>query len=153
MGSTARSATQLDVLLVEDSEQDAELTQRVLKRHTPGSRIVWVRDGAEALVYLFGADARPDTPLAAEPRVVLLDIKMPRVDGHEVLRRVKTDARSRRIPVVVLSSSRVERDISASLDVGANSYVVKPVGYDEFSEAIRQVGAYWLGLNQPQEGR
>ena len=85
--------------------------------------------------------------------MVLLDMKMPKVDGREVLRRVKSDPRSRHIPVVVMSSSRVDQDIAASLDHGANSYVVKPVGYDEFTDAVRQVGAYWLRLNQPSEER
>ena len=144
---------QPDVLLVEDSEQDAELTLRVLRRHALAHRVVWVRDGAEALDYLFGLEGSPEAPLAAEPRVVLLDMKMPKVDGREVLRRVKSDPRSRHIPVVVMSSSRVDHDIAVSLENGANSYVVKPVGYDEFTDAVRQVGAYWLRLNQPSEER
>ena len=140
-----------DVLLVEDSEQDAELTLRVLRRHAPATRVVWLRDGAGALDYLFGATERDAS--ATDPRLVLLDIKMPRVDGHEVLRRVKADPRTRHIPVVVMTSSSVDADITTSFDVGANSYVVKPVGYDEFAEAVRQVGTYWLHLNQPMEQR
>ncbi|HUR35761.1 MAG TPA: response regulator [Vicinamibacterales bacterium] len=142
-----------DVLLVEDSEQDAELTLRVLQRHELAARVVWVRDGAEALDYVFGTDDDGQSPLAAAPRVVLLDIKMPRVDGHEVLRRMKSDRRSRHIPVVIMSSSGVEQDIAWSLAGGANSYIVKPVGYDAFSETVRQVGSYWLRVHQPAEGR
>ncbi len=153
MSAMVQMTRQPDVLLVEDSEQDAELTLRVLRRHALAHRVVWVRDGAEALDYLFGLEATPEAPLAAEPRVVLLDMKMPKVDGREVLRRVKSDPRSRHIPVVVMSSSRVDHDIAASLENGANSYVVKPVGYDEFTDAVRQVGAYWLRLNQPSEER
>ncbi|MGE3956415.1 MAG: response regulator [Vicinamibacterales bacterium] len=148
-----RTVVHPDVLLVEDSEQDAELTLRVLRRFSLAHRIVWVRDGAEALEFLFGEAANGSTPLAAAPRVVLLDIKMPRVDGHEVLRRVKGDPRSRHIPVVMMTSSRLDADIASSFDSGANSYVVKPVGYDEFSDTMRQVGAYWLRLNQPSEAR
>lgn len=151
--SAPRWPRHLDVLLVEDSEQDAELTLRILRRHALAQRVVWVRDGAEALSCLFGQAEAADVPLAVRPRVVLLDIKMPRLDGHSVLRRVKSDPRTRDIPIVVMSSSNVERDIAASLESGANSYVVKPVGYDEFSEAVRQVGTYWLRVNQAAEGR
>ena len=146
MSLDTRTIQQPDVLLIEDSEQDAELTLRVLQRHEFARSVVWVRDGVEALDYVFGP---PDQPaLMADPRVVLLDIKMPRMDGHQVLRRFKGDPRSRHIPVVIMSSSRVDHDISASLDEGANSYVVKPVNFDEFSETVRQVSAYWLTVNQ-----
>ncbi len=137
---------QPDVLLIEDSEHDAELTLRVLQRHEFARSVVWVRDGVEALDYVFGATEQP--ALMANPRVVLLDIKMPRMDGHEVLRRIKGDPRSRHIPVVIMSSSRVDRDIMQSLGDGANSYVVKPVNFDEFSETVRQVSAYWLTVNE-----
>lgn len=140
-----------DVLLVEDSEHDAELTLRALRRYQPHGRVMWVRDGAEALQALFGHSATSDAPLALDPRVVLLDIKMPRVDGHQVLERIKGDARSRHIPVVVMSSSRVKHDVVRSLKTGANSYIVKPVNSDAFSETVQQVGAYWLRLNQPTE--
>jgi two-component system, response regulator len=142
-----------DILLVEDSEHDAELTLRVLKRHNPATRVVWVKDGAEALEYVFGEIGTGADRLVADPRVVVVDIKMPRMDGHEVLRRIKADARSRHIPVVIMSSSRVDQDIADCFASGANSYVVKPVGFDQFSEAVRQIGRYWLELNEPREAR
>ena len=146
MSLDTRTTRQPDVLLIEDSEQDAELTLRVLQRHEFARSVVWVRDGVEALDYVFGETEQP--ALMADPRVVLLDIKMPRMDGHQVLRRLKGDPRSRHIPVVIMSSSRVDHDISESLGEGANSYVVKPVNFDEFSETVRQVSAYWLTVNQ-----
>lgn len=146
-----RAAVRPDVLLVEDSEHDAELTLRALRRHELGGDVVWKRDGAEALEYIFGDATESDGPVAVDPRVVLLDIKMPRVDGHEVLRRLKGDPRTRHIPVVVMSSSRVGPDVTQSLDNGANSYIVKPVRFDDFTDTVQQVGAYWLRLNQPSE--
>ena len=146
------SATrQPDVLLIEDSEHDAELTLRVLQRYEFARSVVWVRDGVEALEYVFGSAEQP--MLMADPRVVLLDIKMPRMDGHQVLRRIKGDPRSRHIPVVILSSSRVDRDINESFSDGANSYVVKPVNFDEFSETVRQISAYWLTINETAGNR
>lgn len=145
------SETRPDVLLVEDSEHDAELTLRALRRQQPHGRVVWVRDGAEAIEALFGHDLASNAPLVIDPRVVLLDIKMPRVDGHQVLERIKGDVRSRHIPVVIMSSSRVEQDVARSLDTGANSYIVKPVNYDAFTDTVQQVGSYWLRLNQPSE--
>ncbi len=145
------STRQPDVLLIEDSEHDAELTLRVLQRHEFAHSVVWVRDGVEAIEYVFGATGQPG--LMAEPRVVLLDIKMPRMDGHQVLRRIKGDPRSRHIPVVIMSSSRVDHDIREALGDGANSYVVKPVNFDDFSEIIRQIGAYWLTVNETAEER
>ena len=146
------SATrQPDVLLIEDSEHDAELTLRVLQRHEFARSVVWVRDGVEALDYVFGDEEQPG--LMAAPRVVLLDIKMPRMDGHQVLRRFKGDPRSRHIPVVIMSSSRVERDILESLSDGANSYVVKPVNFDDFTETVRQISQYWLTVNETAGSR
>ena len=146
MSLHTRSTRQPDVLLIEDSAHDAELTLRVLQRHEFARSVVWVRDGVEAIDYVFGADDQP--ALKADPRVVLLDIKMPRMDGHQVLRRMKGDPRSRHIPVVILSSSRVDQDVSALLGDGANSYVVKPVNFDDFSATVRQVSEYWLSVNQ-----
>lgn len=151
MSLDTRPTRQPDVLLIEDSEHDAELTLRVLQHHAFARSVVWVRDGVEALDYLFGAEEQP--ALMADPRVVLLDIKMPRLDGHQVLRRMKGDPRSRHIPVVILSSSRVDQDISESLGDGANSYVVKPVSFDEFSETVREVSDYWLTVNETAEER
>jgi two-component system, response regulator len=150
MSST--STRYLDLLLVEDNPQDAELTMRVLRRHQLGEHVVWVRDGVDALEYLYGSgDRPPSAPLNAEPRLILLDIKMPRIDGHEVLRRLKADPRSRHIPVVILSSSEAGDDIARTIASGANSFVVKPVSFDEFSETIRHIGNYWLRVNRPLE--
>jgi len=151
MSLDTRPTSQPDVLLIEDNEHDAELTLRVLQHDAFARSVVWVRDGVEAIDYLFGADDQP--ALMAAPRVVLLDIKMPRMDGHQVLRRMKGDPRSRHIPVVILSSSRVDQDISKSLGDGANSYVVKPVSFDEFAETVRQVSDYWLTVNETAEER
>lgn len=146
MSFDTRSTRQPDVLLIEDSEHDAELTLPVLQRHEFARSVVWVSDGVEALDYVFGAADQP--ALMADPRVVLLDVKMPRMDGHEVLRRIKGDPRSRHIPVVIMSSSRVDQDVSELLGDGANSYVVKPVNFDDFSATVRQVSEYWLSVNQ-----
>jgi CheY-like chemotaxis protein len=138
-----------DILLVEDNPNDAELTLRALKKARVANGIHVVRDGAEALEFLFGEGAyagRAGSPL---PRVVLLDLKLPKVDGLEVLRRVKGDERTKLIPVVVLTSSREESDLVASYDLGANSYIVKPVDSDKFFEAVHEIGLYWLLLNEP----
>lgn len=136
------------ILLVEDNPDDRDLTLRVLRQHQLVNDIVVAADGAEALDYLFGrgrwADRRPEDL----PKLVLLDLKLPKVSGLEVLAAIRADARTRRLPVVVLTSSRVEEDIVGSYDRGANSYVCKPVVFGEFAEAVRQLGLYWLLLNQ-----
>lgn len=131
----------VEVLLVEDSATDAELTMRALRRHLDPGAVHLVRDGAEALAFLFATGARM-------PRLILLDLKLPKVDGVEVLRRLKSDPRTRTIPVVILSSSREPGDVLASYDVGANSFVVKPVEFDGFLGAVAELGRYWLELNQ-----
>lgn len=133
-----------DILLVEDNPQDAELTMRILRKHHPTERILHVVDGAAALDVLCGHTGR-DQRL---PRVVFLDLKLPKVDGLEVLRTVKADEHTRSIPVVVLTSSREDSDIRSAYALGANGYVVKPVNYDEFQDAVQGLGAYWLQLNQ-----
>jgi len=138
-----------DILLVEDNPSDAELTLRALKKARVANDVHVVGDGAEALEFLFGEGAHAGRAGAALPRVVLLDLKLPKVDGLEVLRRVKADARTKMIPVVVLTSSREESDLVASYHLGANSYIVKPVDSDKFFEAVHQVGLYWLLLNEP----
>jgi len=140
-----------DILLVEDNPHDAELAMRALKKHQLANHLVWAKDGAEALALIFDPIDDPAAPLARWPQLVLLDLKMPRVDGLEVLRRLKKDPRTRAIPVVVLTSSREEADIERSYENGANSYIVKPVGFANFAEAIQEVGLYWLLLNQPPE--
>ena len=139
----------VEILLVEDNPNDAELTQRALKKARVANDDHVVRDGAEALEFLFGEGAYAGRAGSALPRVVLLDLKLPKVDGLEVLRRVKADERTKLIPVVVLTSSREESDLVASYHLGANSYIVKPVDSDKFFEAVHQVGLYWLLLNEP----
>jgi two-component system response regulator len=139
----------VEILLVEDNLHDAELTLRALKKRNLANTIVWLKDGAEAVDYLFSASA--DLRLGARrwPRVILLDLKLPKIDGLDVLRRLKTDTRTKLIPVVVLTSSREELDIAQTYQLGANSYVVKPVDFDKFSDAVANLGLYWLLVNQP----
>ena len=139
----------VEILLVEDSPHDAELTMRALSRHNLANHLTWARDGAEALTLLFGSGERPVSVAVQTPRLVLLDLKLPKVDGHEVLRRLKSDPRTQPIPVVVLTSSREEADLERSYRLGANSYIVKPVEFENFATAIQELGFYWLLLNQP----
>jgi len=130
----------VDILLVEDNPNDAELTQRAFRKSDLDVRLAIVRDGAEALDYLFGGKPRP--------KVVLLDLKLPKIDGIDVLRRIRAGERTRTIPVVVLTSSQEERDIVECYELGANSYVVKPVDFDQFYRTVSDIGAYWLVLNK-----
>ena len=139
----------IEILLVEDNPDDVELALHALKRNNFSNRIHVVRDGVEALEFIFGTGAYDGRNLHDVPRVILLDLKLPRLDGLEVLRRVKADTRTRMIPVVVLTSSREERDIVESYQLGVNSYIVKPVDFQQFTEAVRELGLYWLLLNQP----
>jgi two-component system response regulator len=138
----------VEILLVEDNPNDVKLTLHAFKKHHVANRVHVVRDGAEALEYLFGTDRYAHRRVEDTPRVMLLDIKLPLVDGIEVLRRVKADARTAGIPVVVLTSSREEKDLVESYRLGVNSYIVKPVDFDRFSEVVRELGYYWLLLNQ-----
>jgi len=139
----------VEILLVEDNPNDVELTLHALKKNNLSNRIEVVRDGAEALDFLFGRGAYAGRVPENGPKVVLLDLKLPKVDGLEVLRQVRADPRTRTVPVVILTSSREERDIAESYDLGVNSYVTKPVDFEQFTEAVRQLGLYWLLLNQP----
>ena len=132
------------ILLVEDNADDVELTRRAFEKSNVMNELVVVRDGVEALDYLFAAVTPPD--------LVLLDIKLPRIDGLEVLKRPRADPRTRRQPVVILTSSNEEQDIVTSYDLGVNSYVRKPVDFAQFAEAARQLGLYWLVLNEPPPG-
>jgi two-component system, response regulator len=139
----------VEILLVEDNPRDVELTLHVFQRHHLTNRIHVVRDGAEALDFLFCTGAYAERNIHQAPKVMLLDLKLPKVDGLGVLRRIKADARTRTIPVVVLTSSREEPDIAESYHLGVNSYIVKPVDFEQFTEAVRLLGMYWLLLNQP----
>jgi len=137
------TAGEIEVLLVEDNASDVELTLRALQKRNLANRVVVARDGVEALELL----QRP-APL---PKVVLLDLKLPKLNGLEVLRRLKSDERTRRIPVVVLTSSHEEPDVEESYRLGVNSYIVKPVDFESFASAVAEVGLYWLLLNHPPE--
>lgn len=136
------------ILLVEDNEDDEKLTVRALRKNSIANEIVVARDGVEALDYMFGTGAYAGRDVTTLPQLVLLDLKLPRIDGLEVLSRIRTDERTAITPVVVLTSSREEEDIVRSYRLGANSYVRKPVDYSSFSEAARQLGLYWLLINQ-----
>jgi len=137
------------ILLVEDNPDDEELTRKALKGANIANEVVVAHDGLEALDYLFGTGAYAGRDLSRLPQLVLLDIKLPKVSGLQVLERLRTDRRTRLIPVVILTSSSEEEDVLASYQLGANSYVRKPVEFEHFTEAIRHVGLYWLLINQP----
>jgi CheY-like chemotaxis protein len=137
------------ILLVEDNPDDEALAIRALKRHHISNEIVVARDGVEALDYLFGTGTYAGRDLSLKPTVILLDLKLPRLDGHEVLRRLRTDERTKLLPVVVLTTSSEEQDMLNSYSLGCNSYIRKPVDFIQFSEAIRQLGMYWLLMNEP----
>jgi two-component system response regulator len=141
--------SEVEILLVEDNPHDAELALRALKKHNLANHVVWVKDGAEAIDYIFPAEGDDSGKISHKPRVILLDLKLPKVDGVEVLRRLKGDERTRLIPVVVLTSSLEENDIVESYRLGVNSYIVKPVDFANFSNAVAQMGMYWLLLNLP----
>jgi two-component system, response regulator len=135
------------ILLVEDNPDDELLTLRALAKHHLANRVVVARDGAEAVAYLLGDGGSP--PAEPLPQIVLLDLKLPKLDGLEVLRRLRAAPRTRRLPVVVLTSSREERDLVEAYDRGANSYVRKPVDFTEFVDAVGQLGLFWLVVNEP----
>jgi two-component system, response regulator len=139
----------VEILLVEDNPDDVELTLHAFQKHNLANRVHVVRDGAEALDFLFCTGTHEHRRIEDSPKLVLLDLKLPKVDGLEVLRRMKDDPRARMIPVVVLTSSREDRDITESYQLGVNSYIVKPVNFEQFTEAARQLGLYWLLLNEP----
>jgi two-component system response regulator len=139
----------VEVLLVEDNPNDVELTLHALRKHNLAGSIHVVRDGDEALDFLFCRGAYKNRDIGQTPKVVLLDLKLPKVDGLEVLRQIRADERTHTMPVVVMTSSREECDVVAGYKLGINSYIVKPLEFDQFSEAVRQIGFYWLLLNQP----
>jgi two-component system, response regulator len=136
------------ILLVEDNDDDVELTLRALRRNRVANRVDVVRDGAEALEYLFATGSYSGRDVRDTPNLVLLDLKLPKVGGLEVLERLRDDPRTRRLPVVILTSSNVESDLARSYDLGANSYIRKPVDFTQFMEAVNQLGLYWLVLNE-----
>lgn len=137
-----------DIVLVEDNPNDAEMALRALRRIEGLLGVRWFKDGAEALDYFFPTISEREPAQPMPPRLVLLDLKLPRVDGHEVLERMKVDPRTKSIPVVVLTSSREESDIERCYAAGANSYVVKPLNFDNFVETISDLGRYWMSVNQ-----
>jgi two-component system response regulator len=139
----------IELLLVEDNPQDLELALRALRKAKLVNRVHVARDGAEALDFIFCEGAHASRRMADGPNLILLDLKLPKVDGLEVLRRVKSDPRTKVIPVVVLTSSKEQRDVVESYQLGVNSYIVKPVNFERFSAAVGDLGLYWLLLNQP----
>jgi two-component system response regulator len=140
---------ELDILLVEDNEDDLALALHALQREKLANRIFVVRDGEEALDFLFCRGAFASRSIDHPPKLVLLDLKLPKVDGMEVLRQVKSDERTKSIPVVMMTSSKEERDLVASYDLGVNSYIQKPVDFNQFRQTVKSVGMYWLVINQP----
>ena len=139
---------QFEILLAEDNAEDAEMTMRALRRNNLVNQLHWVKDGAEVLDYLFCTGAYAGRSASRLPKLVLLDIKMPRVDGIEVLRRLKADPATRAIPVVVMTSSNEERDVVESYRLGVNSYIVKPVQFDDFMQTVSKIGLYWVLTNR-----
>jgi CheY-like chemotaxis protein len=139
----------VEILLVEDNLKDLQLTQRALQKANLTNRMHVARDGAEALDFIFCEGAHAGRRIEDTPKLILLDLKLPKVDGLEVLRRIKGDERTKIIPVVVLTSSKEQNDVVESYQLGVNSYIVKPVNFESFSKAVQELGLYWLLLNQP----
>jgi len=139
----------MEILLIEDSPEDVEITLRAFRKYDLANKVHVARDGEEALECLFSTGRYAGQAVCSNTRLILLDLKLPKVDGNEVLQRCKSDPRTKNIPVVVLTSSREERDLTDTYNLGVNSYVVKPLDYSQFTDAIRQVSLYWMGLNQP----
>ena len=142
------NTNEVEILLVEDNPNDAELTLRALKKHNLANNVYVVKDGAEALEFIFATGAYADRDINNSPKVILLDLKLPKVSGLEVLRKIKSDERTKVIPVVVLTSSREEKDIVESYRVGVNSYIVKPVNFEKFADSVSKLGLYWMLLNK-----
>jgi two-component system response regulator len=140
------------ILLVEDNPDDEALTLRALKKNNILNEVIVAHDGAQALDYLFGTGASAGRDTSQQPQVILLDLKLPKIDGFEVLKRLRADARTKLLPVVVLTSSKEEQDLLNSYGYGANSYVRKPVDFNQFVEAVKNLGLYWLVLNEPPPG-
>ena len=140
---------EVEILLVEDNMSDAEMTIRSLQKKNIANKIMHLKDGAEALDFIFGTGIYAGRNIKNTPKVILLDLKMPKVDGLEVLQKIKSDVYAKTIPVVVLTSSQEDPDVRKCYELGVNSYIVKPVGFDNFTKVISELGLYWLLLNQP----
>jgi CheY-like chemotaxis protein len=138
----------MDILLVEDNATDAELCLRALRKHNLANNVVWVKDGAEALDCIFRTGSYAEVPKSLKPKVILLDLRLPKVDGIEVLRRLKADEDARQIPIAVLTSSKEDSDLNECYRLGVNSYIAKPVEFDQFADTIAQLGLYWLVINR-----
>ncbi len=138
----------VEIILIEDNPHDAELVLRALKKHGLANKLQLLQDGAEALDFIFATGAYAGREINHRPKLILLDLKMPKVDGLEILRRIKADERTRSVPVVVMTSSQEEKDIMESYSLGVNSYIVKPVDFDKFVQSVADLGLYWLLLNK-----
>jgi len=139
----------VEILLVEDNPADAELCIRALKKSNLANNLVWVKDGAEALDFIFATGAYSERGMGNVPKVILLDLRLPKVNGMDVLRQVKADKRTQAIPVVVLTSSKEDRDVAESYQLGVNSFISKPVEFDAFAKTVSELGLYWLLVNHP----
>lgn len=137
----------IDILLIEDNADDAEMTIRSLKRRNLADRLKWIKDGAEAVDFLFGKGLFANRDTSIKPKVIFLDLKLPKLNGLEILELIKKDPSTEKIPVVMLTSSQEEQDVCKSYDLGVNSYIVKPLDFEQFSDAILNVGIYWLNTN------
>jgi len=138
---------EIEILLVEDNQEDAELTLRALRKHNLANRVKVIPDGEEAMDYIFAEGEYADREMSYKPRVIFLDLKLPKVSGNEILKRIKSDERTKQIPVVVLTSSREEKDLEECYENGANSFIVKPVDFDKFFNSVVELGLYWMVLN------
>ncbi len=143
------TSTEVDILLVDDSQNDVDLTLHALRSENLANTVFVARDGEEALDFLFCSGLHAERSLEHPPKLVLLDLKLPKVDGMQVLKQVKSDARTKNIPVVMMTSSREERDLVSGYALGVNSYLQKPVDFDEFRKMVKLLGLYWLVINQP----
>jgi len=141
--------SQVEILLVEDDVDDAEMTIDAMRKNNLANKLIHIEDGEEALDFLFGTGKYVDRDVNIKPRLILLDLKMPKVNGMEVLEKVKSNAITKKIPVVILTSSKEDPDVSRCYELGANGYIVKPVDFEGFNKAVIELGLYWLLLNQP----